>query len=254
MKVLRRIQIVKDEEEIHPNPKLIGSDMIDCIPQTGKCPNGCLECYYNSDGFYRTKSESLFPSYTTEKLVRINSGHDSNIHRQYVIDSTLKYKNKYYNTALPNFDFPGPVAFTCNGRDTDYSAMMVTKKLDNLMTVNFRTNLWNLDLLYEVISYYAIKHHIPVTMVFMRYTNFNNIPEKYRLFYIYKKSILNEYYMLLPEKRDEVSANYAHALVGTCGKSWSSFCRDCGRCVKNFEDWKDKNNFRKVLQTEVRTC
>jgi len=239
--VRRRIQTVVDEKDV--NPKLAGSDLIDCIPQTGQCSNYCLECYYNHPGFYRTKSESLFPPYDTPKLVRVNSGHDSNIHREYVIESTSKYKEKFYNTSLPNFDFPGPVVFTCNGRDTDFSAMVVTKNLDNLMAVRFRTNLWNLDLLYEVIAYYALKKKIPVTITFMRYADVKNIPKQFLNFYVYRKSILNEYYILDPVKQDEVFGNYAHELVGACGKG-SSFCRDCGRCKKLYNDWKVKRGFK----------
>jgi hypothetical protein len=241
----RKIQTAESYEEC-PNPKLEGSGMLDCIPQTGQCPNKCLECFYNAEGWFRTKSESLFPPYSTKKLVRVNSGNDSNVHREYVIQATSQFKDKFYNTSIPQFDFPGPVTFTCNGRDTDYSAMMVSKGLENLMAVRFRTNLWNLDLLYEVIAYYAQRHHIPVTITFMRYMNFDNIPEQYRLFYVYKKSILNEYYILNPDKQNEVSANYAHELVGTCGKPWSSFCRDCGRCEKLYKDWKVKAQFRKI--------
>ena len=241
----RRIQ-TKDEPE-SSNPKLVGSGMVDCVPQTGKCLNACLECYYNSDGWFRTKDTPLFPPEDTEKIVRVNSGNDSNVDRDWVIGSTLKYKEKFYNTSLPRFDFPGPVIFTCNGRDTDYSAMIVKKDTYNLMAVRFRTNLWNLDLLYEVIVHYSQRHKIPVTITFMRYTKLDFIPEQYRLFYVYRKSILNEYYALLPEKQEEVVSNYSYELVGRCGKSWSSYCRDCGRCSKLYEIWKTKTGFKQLV-------
>ena len=36
------------------NPKLVGSNIIDCIPQTGECPLKCTECFYcrNCEFFY----------------------------------------------------------------------------------------------------------------------------------------------------------------------------------------------------------
>ena len=101
------------------NPKLVGSKLIDCIPQTGLCPNACPECFYNGGRFYRTLDEPLLPSLEQAdgRIVRVNSGHDSNLSRDIVLAATADYEHKFYNTSLPEFGFPAPVVFTCNGRE-----------------------------------------------------------------------------------------------------------------------------------------
>lgn len=225
---------------VRQNPKLEGSMLVDCIPQVGNCPNECLECYYNGGGFFTDKKTPLVPTLEEvgNKIVRVNSGHDSNLQKELVLRITEKYTNKFYNTSIPNFDFPAPVVFTCNGRDTDFSAMMVVRELKNLMEVRFRTNLWNLDLLDEVVSFYA-GHGVPVTITFMRYTDLSNIPVKYRNHYEMRKSILNVYYHLSREKQREVVEKYpgpnegefSQRMVGMCGTPDSSYCRDCHRCI-----------------------
>ena len=242
---------------VRQNPKLEGSLLIDCIPQTGQCPNGCLECYYNGGGFFTDKKLSLIPTIEEvgDRIVRVNSGHDSNIQKDMVLKVTEKYPKKFYNTSLPNFDFPAPVVFTCNGRDTDFSAMMVVKNLRNVMAVRFRTNLWNLDLLDEVISFYTVQHGVPVTITFMRYTDISNIPEEYRKYYELRKSILNVYYCLNKDKQKELSESYSgpyqdaktgQRMVGMCGTPESSFCRDCHRCV-----WAYNKNIHEHVWDEV---
>ncbi len=233
------------------NPKLEGSSIIDCIPQVGQCPNGCLECFYNAEGFFTDKTEPLLPSLDEvgDSVVRVNSGHDSNIQRDLVIETTKIYPKKFYNTSLPKFDFPGPVVFTCNGRDTDYSALMVADTT-NVMMVRFRSNLWNLDLLGEVIEYYGIKKKIPITLTFMRYRDENHIPEHYQKLYVKKVHILNSYYVLDEEIKQEIGEQFKYLgkLVGLCGSYKSSFCKDCYRCLYCFERFTGSREFKQVLE------
>jgi hypothetical protein len=234
------------------NPKLEGSNLLDCIPQTGQCPNNCLECYYNADGFFRTKDEPLIPTLedAAGKIIRVNSGHDSNIQKELVLETTARYPKKFFNTSMPNFDFPAPVVFTCNGRDTDKSAMMVVDYLDNLMAVRFRTNPWNLGLLEAVMNYYTAQNTIPLTITFMRYTKLELIPEEHQESYEFKESILNTYYILKKEVQEQIltwervqlgdiwssdlgfykDKGEIKKMVGMCGTSTSSLCKDCSRC------------------------
>jgi len=230
------------------NPKLIDSGIIDCIPQIGQCPINCdNNCFYNSDGFFTGKKEPLVPTLEEVggRIVRVNSGHDSNIQKLKVLEATRQYPDKFYNTSIPNFDFPGPVVFTCNSRDTNYSALIVTKNIENLMMVRFRTNTWNLDLLKEVIDYYAYKNSIPVTLTFMRYKELKSIPESERDFYELSKNVTNSYYMLKPEYKDQIMAAHfdslAPKLIGRCGSSTSNFCKDCGRCIMCYKRFHDLN-------------
>ena len=225
--------------------------MIDAIPQTGQCPNKCLECFYNADGFFTDKTEPLLPSLdeVVDKLVRINTGHDSNIQIDLVIQTTQIYPKKFYNTSIPQFKFPAPVVFTCNGRDTDFSAMMVAD-VSNLMMVRFRTNLWNLDLLDEVVDYYGIKKKVPVTITFMRYRNLELIPIYCQEYYIKKIHILNSYYELDDGLKRDITEQFSYLgkLVGMCGSYKSSFCKDCYRCVWTYERFMASQEFKEVLR------
>jgi len=213
---------------------------VEAIPEKGECFDLVMDKYHNF-----ALSAGVFVH---------NSGHDSNLQKELVLKVTEKYTKKFYNTSIPNFDFPAPVIFTCNGRDTDFSAMMVVRELKNLMAVRFRTNLWNLDLLDEVVSFYA-SHGVPVTITFMRYTDISNIPEKYRKYYEMRKSILNMYYCLSREKQMEIVEKYpgpyggefSQRIVGMCGTPESSYCRDCQRCIILYNRWITKMQFEEVI-------
>ena len=52
-------------------------------------------------------------------IVRINSGHDSNIGRDEVIRATEQYPRRFFNTSIAKFDFPAPVVLTANPREEE---------------------------------------------------------------------------------------------------------------------------------------
>jgi len=219
------------------NPKLEGSNMVDCIPQSGECPLNCEECYYNGGRFYRPL-EPLLPTLREAegKIVRVNSGHDSNIERNKVIYLTQDYPHKFYNTSIPKLDFGAPVVLTINGRDTDKTFIHPNVKeiQDNileLMAVRFRVNTWNLELCDSAIKAWCNEPYIPFLLTDMRYYDKNNIqkPEDYR----WKKHILNEYYCLKPEVLDQIIESYSmDQTVFWCGNPFtkSTYCRDCRLC------------------------
>jgi len=268
------IKIVNDE-----NPKLAGTILIDAIPQTGLCPNNCLECFYNS-GFFRPLDAPLLPSLKEvgEKIVRVNTGHDSNIQKDLVLKKTKKYKKKFYNTSMPNFDFPGPVVFTCNGRYTNEALLIADEeKLDNLMMVRFRSHPGNTNLLLKCVNYYAVKNAVPVTITFMRYKDKNNIaPDKLHMYKI-KRSILNDYWILRDEHKRAIlkearrffatkehtisvsptvisettkeklviavlaSRKDSFMMINTCGTiGSSSLCKYCMRCAEMYNKFVNK--------------
>ena len=216
------------------NPKIEGSNIIDCIPQIGDCPIKCQECYYNSPTFYRINTTPLIPTLEEvgDKIVRVNSGHDSNINKPFVLEVTKQYSKKFYNTSLPGFDFPSPVVFTCNGKYTDTGVLIVIKNLHNLMYVRFRTNTWNIDLLEYAIKYYALENKIPITLTFMRYKDEKNIPIAHLDNYEYKKHILNSYFEIKQAVKQKIWYKYSYLmpLVGMCGTLTSNYCKDCRRC------------------------
>jgi hypothetical protein len=71
------------------NPKFKGSGILACIPQTGKCPNNCTDCFFQSGRSYLEPLEQNLPNMppielASTQVVRVNDGHDSNIDREKV--------------------------------------------------------------------------------------------------------------------------------------------------------------------------
>jgi len=213
------------------NPKLVGSNIVDAIPQTGECPVKCAECFYNGGRFFRELDAPLVatPEEARGKIVRVNSGHDSNIQRNVVLAATAAFPHKFYNTAIAKFDFPGPVVFTCNA----HKLKLVENPPPNLMFVRFRVHTGNLDDADQAVKHYLAKHGIPVVMTFMRYYSEEAVPDKAA--YEYRKSILNSYWMM---KRDwvlEIMSRWGKTNppvrgVRMCSTPYSSFCGDCRNC------------------------
>lgn len=221
------------------NPKLENSNLIDCIPQTGECPLKCEECFYNGGRFYRTLNKPLIPSLgeAKNKIVRVNSGHDSNIQRELVIEQTKKYSNKFYNTSLPNFDFPAPVVFTCNGREL----LLIEEGLDNVMFVRVRTSIFQLEEVDIAVEHYLEKHKIPVVLTFMRYYNGSIIPKEYKNYFVFKKHILNSYWCHTVDAHLEILERYKGKGVRMCGTPVSSYCCDCRNCELLYWEFFKRN-------------
>ncbi len=230
------------------NPKLEGSNIVDCIPQTGQCPNDCAECYYNDDRFYRTKSMALIPTEEEvgDKIVRVNSGHDSNIERERVLLVTKRYKDKFYNTSIPKFDFPGPVMFTCNGRELKNWFYAVTGSVDdNIMAVRYRTTIWNsvYGLRDAVIHYHHQHPAIPMIITPMRFKERESINPKYLDYYEEKKHILNSWWIPNKKAWDFWQFNFhPTGLIRYCGSYESGLCKDCGNCEEFYLQWKERHD------------
>lgn len=207
--------------------------MVDCIPQTNECPLRCPECFYNGVRFYRTLDKPLMPLLedVKDKIVRINSGHDSNINRKQVIEATKQFPFKFYNTSLPNFNFPAPVVFTCNGR----KLLLVEKGLENVMFVRVRTSIFDMENVEKAVNFY-LKRGVPVVLTFMRYYHVKSIPEEYRKFFTFKKHVLNSYYCHTLEAHLQVLERFKGTGVRMCGTLTSSLCVDCCNC--EFLYWK----------------
>lgn len=218
-----------------PNPKLAGSRLVECIPQTGECPMGCAECFYNGGRFYRTLDEPLLPTLEEARgrIVRVNSGHDSNIGRGAVIAATEKYPHKFYNTSIAQFNFEDaehrqwPVVFTCNGRSTQ-----LVQCPPNVMFVRVRANTWETTAQDVIVRYYQ-RQNVPVVITFMRYYDKSAIPEGVmaRGDYVWREHLLNEYWCPTATAKASVMARYQGGGVRMCGTLWSSLCVDCENCI-----------------------
>lgn len=212
------------------NPKLKGTNIVDCIPQTGECPYQCPECFYNGGRFFRTLEEPWMPSaeQVGDKIVRVNSGNDSNNQRKLVIEKTKNYNEVFYNTSIPKFDFPGPVVFTCNGGKK--GELKLVDDVNNLMFVRVRVSSWDLETVDRAVEHYRNTHDIPVVLTFMRYYNGDLIPDEAKNDYEWRKSIINNYFCIKQEALLRIMSRYKGKGVRMCGTPTGSGCIDCRNC------------------------
>ncbi|MBU1180342.1 hypothetical protein KJ885_05340 [Patescibacteria group bacterium] len=221
------------KEEYVENPKLKGSNIIDCIPHTGECPLNCAECFYNGGRFFRTLNEPWMPpvELVGDKIVRVNSGHDSNIDREMVLKATQHFTSVFYNTAIgKGIDkFPAPVVFTCNGGPT--SRLKLLKPVPrNLMFVRVRVDSWDMETVDRAVKYYWEEHGVPVVLTFMRFYDGDLIPEEAKDDYEWRKNVTNSYWCPRVETVLRIAARYKGQGVRTCGTPVSSSCFDCRNC------------------------
>jgi len=245
------------------NPKLSLSGIVDALPQTGDCPMGCRDgpCFYNDDNaWYRTKAYSLFPhpDWVGDRIVRVNSGHDSGLggvvrlpaghwllpdlgvaadEGVWLKRDTLVAMCRYYypkcfwNTSIPDFRFPGPVVFTCNGR-----IPLVQRCPPNVAAVRIRYNSWGWTDLAALARWYDAEN-VPILLTSMRYSEESSIPPGHRADYVFKTHVANPYWTLRPVLQFQllraVQGVCDHVgIVHHCGTEKSSLCRDCGNCAK----------------------
>ena len=113
------------------NPKQEGTSYFDCIPQTGPCPIGCNQCFFNRPGAYYVPLDQLplvpTPEEVGDGIVRMNCGNDSNNQRDLVIATAQRYKHYFFNTSVRNLDFPGPVVLTANPREEEPAWMPASR-------------------------------------------------------------------------------------------------------------------------------
>lgn len=212
------------------NPKQEGSRVCDCIPVPGKCPNDCPDCFYNRPGaFYAPLDQPVFPSleYAKDKVVRINSGGDSNIQRDKVIARTNQYNHRFFNTSIPNLDFPAPVVLTINPKNfTDW--FYAVSEIRNLMFVRVKITSWNGGLLDDVVWHYT-NLNVPVVLTDMRFYTESLVLKLGD--YEFRKHIKNPYWAMKHDVWQEIWTRYTiNPLVLSCGSPRSPYCRDCENC------------------------
>lgn len=228
------------------NPKQEGSSLWDCIPQTGPCPNNCNQCFYNRPGaFYVPLDKPTIPSpeEVGNGIVRMNCGHDSNIQKDLVIETAKQYKNFFFNTSIPRFDFPGPVVWTANPKEEQY--IIIPELPPNLMFVRLRVSTTNLEHIKEVVCKWT-RSGIQIVLTFMAY--YDVIPKHdicdnnilYRKvggvltpIYQWRVRHINSYWCPTKEFMSYVlkgMKKIGGRLVTMCGTLGSAYCKDCGNC------------------------
>lgn len=213
------------------NPKQEGSNIYDCKPQTGPCPMGCNQCFYNREGaFYVDIHKPHMP--TLEELgdgiMRVNSGHDSNIEREKVIAETAIYKKRFFNTSIPKFDFPAPVVWTANPKEEE-PVPILEHIPHNLMFIRLRVSSTNYKHVEYAKSYYTLGK-IPVVLTFMAY--YDKEPENIEK-YVWKKRHINSYWCPTREFMREVLYELKKSgrrLVSLCSDLDAYQCSACRNC------------------------
>ncbi len=235
------------------NPKTKGSGIMCAIPQTGRCPNNCLDCFFQSGRSFLEPLEENLPNMPDlrdvvlyNRIVRVNDGNDSNIKRSLVMKETKQYPMKFYNTSLPIDleDFDAPVVLTLNpGEMTDYK----WHKLDiiplNLMFVRIRTNTWNIyTIVKPAVEYYSVRA-VQVVLTFMRYYDTQDkIPEYHRKYYEFRKSTLNSYNAIITKEWRKIMKIFIdNKYVYSCGREGiASGCKFCGNCLREYFACKER--------------
>lgn len=231
------------------NPKTKDSGIVCCIPQTGECPNRCRDCFYQSGRSYLEPLSENLPNIppkelTDGRVVRVNDGHDSAVDFRRVLEMTAPFQDKFYNTSIAE----GPdllkwaTVLTVNPGDlTDYTFHKVDSPY--LMMVRARANLWNTQVLENIVDFYALKRSVAVIITWMNYTSTPAIPEAWRSFYGPLTHVQNEYLSVHPESRWLLDYLFTNPNVYECGK----LCKDCGNCIREYYKWKVR--FKKWEET-----
>lgn len=230
-----------DYENYIENPKTKASGVYGAIPHTGRCPQNCKDCFFQSGRSFLEPLEENLPNMPSplammDKIVRVNDGHDSSIDKDMVIEKCGVYRHKFYNTSFPVMldKFDAPVVLTVNPSDiTDKDYYKLDKIPENLMFVRARVNMWNLPLVDEIVEHYS-NLKIPIVLTMMAYYT-ESVPEENKSMYEYKKRTLNSYWILTETYWRLIEDRYrSNHLVDTCGKYGQTSCKYCGNCLKYY--------------------
>lgn len=228
------------------NPKTKGSGVVCCIPQTGVCPVGCSDCFFQSGRSFLEPLDDNLPNMPVKleswQILRVNDGHDSNVKRNLVMRDTEKWiGRRFFNTSFPK-KFPEPYVLTVNPgemTDKDWHKM---EDVENLMFVRVRTNLWNLRIVQDVVEYYTkmLDRHVPVVLTFMAYFN-DTLPERHKVSYEFRKRTLNSYWVMkFGEWAGVMDMFLNNPLVYSCSGPDNFACKNCGTCLREFHSCKEK--------------
>lgn len=234
------------------NPKLKGSGILACIPQEGRCPINCPDCFFQGGRSYLEPLEENVPNMppvkeTKNRVVRVNDGNDSNNQREMVMEKCKEYELKFYNTSIPKdlHLFNAPVVLTVNpGDKIDESAFLLSELPVQLMYVRVRVNTWNLENVVDKVVEHYTAREIPVVLTFMAYYNLK-IPEKHKKNYIFRKRTLNYYWAITTAAWEEVMNRYRYNIfVYSCGKIEGELgdtrCSRCGTCLREFFQTRER--------------
>lgn len=229
------------------NPKSIGSGIITCIPQEGKCPLECTDCFFNSGRSYLEPLDVNLPHIPTKEMakgrvVRVNDGNDSNINRIQVEKAVEGFDDYFFNTSIPSCleQFPRPFVLTINpGEHTDRDFYKI-EWMKNLMYIRIRTNPWNLDTVVKPAVEYYTKQAIPVILTFMAYYITPPMDEHITKYH-WETRVLNPYWCLKDWAIRNIEGNFVtNPWVYSCGWKNTHDCSRCGNCIREYYVAKER--------------
>ncbi|GAG07979.1 unnamed protein product, partial [marine sediment metagenome] len=214
----------------------------------------CNQCFYNRPkAFYLPIGQRHFPTLEEvgDGIVRVNSGHDSNIDRHYVIRTTEQYPKRFFNTSIPRFNFPAPVVFTANPNEEEKPILphdfvyheTSEYEFDDVMFVRLRVSSTNLHYIIMAAEQWGIEH-VPVVLTFMRYYVKDVFAKQNDNFYNYRKYIINPSWCPTEEfmRLTLQIVSQFNPRIEMCGTPTSSFCKDCLNCEKYYRITKRRMN------------
>jgi len=239
------------------NPKVKGSGIIECIPQSTPCPLQCEDCFYNSGRSYLEPLSENLPHVPSHKMawgrvVRVNDGNDSNVQRDVVVRTATDFQDFFFNTSIPKdlASFPGPFVLTVNpGPLTDKDFHKIPEALPNMMFARIRTNMWNLyTVVKPAVQHYAIDLGIPVVLTFMAYYT-SKVHEGNEEDYEWRTRTINPYWVIKRERVDSIERIFSDKdNVYLCGRHGSSKCSACGNCLREYYNAKER--IREIQETK----
>lgn len=231
------------------NPKTKGSGIECCIPQTGRCPRGCPDCFYQSGRSYLAPLAANLPNLPTvdvdyARVVRVNDGNDSAYDWQLVSLVTQSYPLKFYNTAgspreIAEIPWDAPFVWTVNPGHLVESFPYLVEPHDQLMFVRVLTTTWNLDRVGEAVDHYATRRRVPVVLTFMSYHREESLPEPHRKNYVLRRRTTNEYWAITTDAwKGVMDRYYDNPWVYSCGRvegeRGKTSCSRCGNCLREY--------------------
>lgn len=229
------------------NPKTKGSGIKCVIPQTGMCPVGCADCFFQSGRSYLEPLADNLPNVPTPEdntVYRINDGHDSSIDITTVKKTAQQFPMRFYNTSFTfNLEeFDAPVVLTLNPStqtDSEFHKVEGTA-LERLMYVRFRVNLWNFwELGTRAIMHYA-ELDVPIVLTFMNYHEKDSVPKMYQDRYEWKTHVTNPYWSVKKKEKRRILTSCKNTVWGKWVSDCSGECEFCGNCLRLY--------FRKMAQ------
>ncbi len=227
------------------NPKTKGSGIVTCIPQKGRCPNNCSDCFFQSGRSYLEPLEENLPHIPTVeskgRIVRINDGNDSNVDRPTVEMVARQFDKYFFNTAIPKAleTFSAPIVLTINPANSTNNDFVKLKEISpNLMFVRIRTCIWNLGTVVAPAVKYYSSREIPIVLTFMAYFT-DQIPTTYKSNYIFRQRTLNSYWAITTDAWRAVMKQFENNIwVYSCGKiegeKGNTKCNRCGNCIREY--------------------